>query len=57
MKKIIEFLKENGIEYKIVSLGNPYYYNDGFTVQGITIRDVVSIFHGTRCLLLLILRS
>ena len=38
MKKIIEFLKENGIEYKIVSLGNPYYYNDGFTVQGITIR-------------------
>ena len=38
MKKIIEFLKENSIEYKIVSLGNPYYYNDGFTVQGITIR-------------------
>ena len=38
MKKIIEFLKENSIEYKIVSLGNPYYYNDGFTIQGITVR-------------------
>jgi hypothetical protein len=38
MKKIIEFLKENGIEYRTVSLGNPYYYNDGFTVQGITVR-------------------
>ena len=31
-------LKKNGIEYRTVSLGNPYYYNDGFTVQGITIR-------------------
>lgn len=38
MKKIIEFLKENGIEYRTVSLGNPYYYNDGFTVQGIIVR-------------------
>lgn len=38
MKKIIEFLKENGIEYKTVSLGNPYYYNDGFTVQGIAVK-------------------
>ncbi len=38
MKKIIEFLKKNGIEYRTVSLGNPYYYNDGFTVQGITVR-------------------
>lgn len=38
MKKIIDFLKQNGIEYKLVSCGDPYYYNDGFTVQGITIK-------------------
>lgn len=37
MKKIIEFLEQNGIEYNTVTLGNPYYYNDGFTVQGITV--------------------
>ena len=38
MKKIIEFLEKNGIEYKLVICGNPYYYNDGFTVPAISIR-------------------
>lgn len=38
MKKIIEFLEKNGIEYKLVTCGNPYYYNDGFTVPAISIR-------------------
>lgn len=38
MKRIIEFLEQNGIEYESVTCGNPYYYNDGFTVQGITIK-------------------
>ena len=38
MKKIIEFLEKHDIEYNHVTLGNPYYYNDGFTVQGITIK-------------------
>ena len=32
MKNIIEFLKKNGIDYKKVAYGNPYYYNDGFSV-------------------------
>ena len=38
MKKIIEYLEKNGIEYKPVTCGNPYYYNDGFTVPAIRIR-------------------
>lgn len=37
MKRITEFLQKNGIDHKAVTLGNPYYYNDGFTVQGIRI--------------------
>lgn len=38
MKKIIEYLEKNGIEYNLVTYGNPYYYNDGFTVSAISIR-------------------
>lgn len=38
MKKIIEYLEKNEIEYKSVTYGNPYYYNDGFTVPAIMIR-------------------
>lgn len=38
MKKIIDFLKQNGIDYELVNYGNPHYYNDGFTVQGLTIK-------------------
>ena len=38
MKKILEFLEQNGIKYESIAYGNPHYYNDGFTVQGITIK-------------------
>ena len=37
MKKIIEFLENTGIEYREVTCGNPYYYNDGFTVPAIMV--------------------
>lgn len=37
MKKIIEFLEENGIEYSANKYGNPNYFNDGFAVDGIQI--------------------
>lgn len=37
MKKIIAWLKENGIEYSANKYGNPYYFNDGFSVDGIQI--------------------
>ena len=37
MKKIIAWLEENGIEYNINKYGNPYYFNDGFSVDGIQI--------------------
>ena len=37
MKNIIEFLKKNGIDYKKVAYGKPYYYNDGFSVQAIQV--------------------
>ncbi len=37
MKKIIEFLRENNIEYKAVKYGNPLYFNDGFSVDGLQI--------------------
>lgn len=37
MKKIIDFLEENAIEYKRVNYGNPYYYNDGFTVPAVQV--------------------
>lgn len=38
MKKIIEFLEKNGIDYKPVTYGNPYYYNDGFMVPAIMVQ-------------------
>lgn len=38
MKKIIQYLEKNGIEYKPVTCGDRYYYNDGFTVPVIRIR-------------------
>lgn len=37
MKKIIAWLEENGIEYSLDKFGNPYYFNDGFSVDGIQI--------------------
>lgn len=37
MKKIIEFLEEKGIEYSVNKYGNPYYFEDGFFVDGIQI--------------------
>lgn len=37
MKKIIAWLKESGIEYKVNEYGNPHYFNDGFSVDGIQI--------------------
>lgn len=37
MKKIKEWLEENGIEYSVNRYGNPYYFNDGFSVEGIKI--------------------
>ena len=38
MKNIIEFLEKNNIEHEYVAYGNPYYYNDGFSVQAISIK-------------------
>lgn len=38
MKKIIEFLENNGIEYRHETYGNPYYYNDGFRVPAIVVK-------------------
>lgn len=37
MKKIEQWLKDNGFEYRKVKYGNPYYFNDGFTVEGFRI--------------------
>lgn len=37
MKRIIDFLEENAIEYRRVNYGNPYYYNDGFTVPAVLV--------------------
>ncbi|MCM1218798.1 MAG: hypothetical protein NC548_30305 [Lachnospiraceae bacterium] len=37
MKKIIQFLEQNGIEYRWENYGNPYYYNDGFSVPGLIV--------------------
>lgn len=37
MKKIIEFLEANGIEYRRETYGNPYYYNDGFRVPALVV--------------------
>lgn len=37
MKKIITWLEENKIEYSVNKYGNPRYFNDGFSVDGIQI--------------------
>lgn len=37
MKKIIAWLEENEIEYSVHKYGNSYYFNDGFSVDGIQI--------------------
>jgi len=37
MKKIIAWLEENKIEYSVNKYGNPHYFNDGFSVDGIQI--------------------
>ena len=37
MKKIIDFLEQSGIEYSREMYGNPYYYNDGFTVPALIV--------------------
>lgn len=37
MKKIIEFLQENGIEYTVSKFGNPYYFDDNFSVEGLQV--------------------
>lgn len=37
LKRIEKWLKENGIEYSVNRYGNPYYFNDGFSVTGIQI--------------------
>lgn len=37
MKKIITWLKENGIEYNTNKYGNPQYFNDAFSVEGIQV--------------------
>lgn len=47
MKKIIEFLEKNGLDYNSVTYGNPYYYNDGFIVPAIMVQfDYESIGRG-----------
>lgn len=42
MKKIIEFLEANGIEYRRETYGNPYYYNDDLSIDR-EIIDLVSL--------------
>lgn len=37
MKKIITWLEENRVEYTVNKFGNPHYFNDGFSVDGIQI--------------------
>lgn len=37
MKKVIAWLEKSGIEYSVNKYGNPYYFNDGFSVDGIQI--------------------
>lgn len=37
MKKIIEFLKQSGMEYSVNKYGNPYYFSDNFSVDGIQV--------------------
>lgn len=37
MKKIMEWLAAEGLEYDEKKFGNPYYFNDGFYVEGISV--------------------
>lgn len=37
MKKIIAWLEENEMEYSMNKYGNPYYFNDGFSIEGIQV--------------------
>lgn len=37
MKNIEKWLNENGIEYRKEKYGNPYYFNDNFSVDGLQI--------------------
>lgn len=37
MKKIEKWLNENRIYYNVKNYGNPYYFNDGFSVSGISV--------------------
>mgnify|MGYP001100693455 FL=1 len=37
MKKIIAWLETNKIEYSVNKYGNPQYFNDGFSVDGIKV--------------------
>lgn len=37
MKKIVEWLEENEIEYNVHKYGNSYYFDGGFSVNGIQI--------------------
>ena len=37
MKNIEKWLQENGIEYIKCKYGSPYYFNDGFQVDGLRI--------------------
>lgn len=37
MKNIEKWFAEKGIKYDIYQYGNPYYFNDGFSVAGINV--------------------
>ena len=37
MKQIEKWMTENGIIYRHAKWGNPYYFNDGFSVSGLIV--------------------
>lgn len=37
MKQIEKWLQENDIQYRPAKWGNPYYFNDGFSVSGLQV--------------------
>ena len=37
MKQIEKWLTDNGIEYRPAKWGNPYYFNDDFSVSGLIV--------------------
>lgn len=43
----MNFLEKNSIGYKIVSYGNPNYYNDGFHVPAVRISFNYELFHNS----------